>query len=146
MEILEFSIDETRYAVPLSRVLEVLPRVWLTSLPEAPPHVAGVFAYRGQLALVVDIRQRLGHAPRAPRVSDHLVLTRGNRRPLAVIADQAHGLRDIGAQSFHPPPLRGPLSGIVTLPEGLLLVDDLEQVLTAEDEAATERSIQVITG
>ena len=146
MEILQFAIDQTQYAVPLSRVLEVVPRVWLTPLPEAPAHVAGVFAYRGTIAVALDIRARLGHAPQPPRITDHLVITAGKKRPIAVIADQAVGLRQIGVDAIQPAPVTGgPISGIVTLPDGLLLVDDLDEVLSLDDEVATERGIAEIS-
>lgn len=143
MEVLQFAIDETQYAVPLSRVLEVVPRVWLTPLPEAPPHVAGIFAYRGQIAIVLDIRARLGRAPEPPRLTDHLIVTAGRKRPIAVIADHAVGLRQLGPDAIQAPPLAaGPISGMVALDDGVLLVDDLDDVLSLEDEAATERGIE----
>jgi len=147
VDVLHISIEGATYAVPLARVLEILPRVWLTPLPEAPPHVAGIFAYHGEVALAVDVRRRLGHGPAAPLVSDHFVLTRGRTRPLAVIVDRVHGVHALSAEALRAPPFGAPsIAGVVALPDGLLLVDDLDALLSVEDENAAERGIQALAG
>ena len=50
-----FTLDETRYAVPAERVLEIVARVVLTPLPAVPAPILGVFSYRGApMAAVVE--------------------------------------------------------------------------------------------
>jgi chemotaxis signal transduction protein len=140
---LEFGLDGSRYAVPLPRVLEVLPRVWLTPLPAAPPHVGGIFAYRGELAVVVDPAVRLGHVtPRVPRVSDYFIMTRGARWPIAVVADQITGVRALPEEAMAASPLENaPVAGVVVLSDGILLVDHLDALLSFEEEVETQRGI-----
>ncbi|MBC8123736.1 MAG: purine-binding chemotaxis protein CheW [Gemmatimonadaceae bacterium] len=50
-----FYLGEDRYALDTERVLEVIPRVRLTGIPNAPPHVAGIFNYRGSPVPVLDL-------------------------------------------------------------------------------------------
>ncbi len=57
---LEFLLDDVRYGLPSERVVEVVPRVLLTPLPATAAHVIGVFRHRGEIAVAIDLRRRLG--------------------------------------------------------------------------------------
>lgn len=145
MDVVELSVEGARYAVPLERVVEVLPRLWLTPLPGAPPHVAGAFAYRGRAAVALDLRSRLGHPPRKERLTDHFVVTRGDARPIAVIVDGVLGVRALDAADVRPAPMPSSVvAGVVALHDGLLLLDDLEALLSAEQVDATERALSSV--
>lgn len=147
VDTLEFSIDGANYVVPLIRVLEILPRVWLTPLPEAPAHVRGAFSYRGEIALAVDIRRRLGHQPARPHLSEHFVMTRGKFGPIAVVADRAVGVLSISSADVQAVPLANRvLSGIVALPDGLLFVDDLDALLSDSEEAMMRKKSEEALG
>lgn len=139
-------MDGASYGVPLSRVIEVIPRVWLTPLPSAPSHVAGAFAYRGRVAVALDIRRRLGLPARSELLTDHFVVTRGRLTTIAIIADQVLGVRTLSAESVHPSPVPSPaIAGIVARADGLLVVDDLDALLSAEEDAVTERALQALS-
>jgi purine-binding chemotaxis protein CheW len=140
--ILEFAIEGSRYGVRLERVIEVAPRVHLTPLPGTAPHVAGAFVYRGEIALAVDVRPRLRHPPRRPSLHDHLIVTRGRRRPIAAVVDRVVGLREIEPSAIAEAPVASAgIAGVVVLPDGLLLLDGLETVLSAEDEERAEAAL-----
>ncbi|MDB4930787.1 MAG: uncharacterized protein JWM10_3271 [Myxococcaceae bacterium] len=134
-ELLEFTIASTRYAVAAARVVEVVPRVWLTPLAGAAPIVAGAFNYRGSAIVAVDLRARFGAAPRAPAVDDHLVVVRGARRVLALIVDRVNDLREVDVAAVQPVsvPARY-VRGVVALDDGLLLLHDLDAVLSLDEE------------
>ena len=72
---LVFSLGTDRYALLASAVREVLPLQRLKQIPEAPPWVAGLLSYRGQIVPVLDLCQRvLGRAARQS-INTRLVLT-----------------------------------------------------------------------
>jgi purine-binding chemotaxis protein CheW len=142
-EVLEFCLDGSRYGVRLDRVVEVAPRVRVTPLPGTPGHVVGAFVYRGEVALAVDVRARLGHEPKRPSLDDHFLVTRGRLRPIAAVVDRVVGIASFDAEAVRPAPGRsGDLAGVVTLPDGLMLLDDLETVLSAEDEELAENALR----
>jgi chemotaxis signal transduction protein len=144
--VLEMTIDGASYAVPLSRVLEVLLRVWLTPLPDAPRHVVGAFAYRGKVAAAFDAAQRLGHPERAARLADHLVVTQGQRFPIALIADRVVGVRELEPETIVAPPVPSPtLRGVVARRDGLLLLEDLDALMSSEEEQATELGLRSLS-
>jgi purine-binding chemotaxis protein CheW len=140
--LLEFTIGPTRYAVAAERVVEVVPRVWLTPLPGAAPIVVGVFNYRGDAIVAVDLRARFGLAPRAPAADDHLVVVRGARRVLALIVDRVTDLRAVSMSAVQPTavPARY-VTGVVPLDDGLLLLHDLDAVLSLDEEGTVDAAL-----
>lgn len=142
LQVLEFAIDHTRYAVPVPRVVEVVPRVRLTPLPEMSPVIAGIFNYRGAVTVAVDLRARLGHPLRSPSSDDHLLVVRGARRVVALVVDRVLALRTIPRERVQAP--MAPVAhvrGVVALDDGLLLLEDLDEVLSLDEERAVDLGV-----
>ncbi|WP_058542951.1 chemotaxis protein CheW [Pseudomonas fluorescens] len=76
MLFLVFCIGHERYALQAIDVVEVLPRLPLKPIAQAPSWVAGVFAWRGTVVPVIDLcALTFGHSAKA-RTSTRLVLVR----------------------------------------------------------------------
>jgi chemotaxis signal transduction protein len=58
-----FRIQEGWYAVATQNVREILRTPTVTSVPEAPPEVRGVFNLRGRVLKLIDLRVKLGFPP-----------------------------------------------------------------------------------
>ena len=141
-EVLEFVLDDVHYGVPTIRVLEVAPRVRITPLPAAPKHVRGVVAYRGLLAVAIDLRECLGHPTRAPRLDDQLIIAKTRSRVVALIVDRADGLRLVDSQFIQSTTLANRhVTGVVPMADGMLLLQDLDAVLSLDEEAAVDRAL-----
>ena len=63
MLLLTFTAGANRYAVDVARVVELVPRVELRSVPHAPPFLAGLLGYRGKVVPVIDLGLLLGALP-----------------------------------------------------------------------------------
>src|SRR5262252_4883806 len=57
-------LDGQLFGLPIARVQDVFMPDRLTRVPLAPPEVAGVLNLRGRIVTAVDLRVRLGLAPR----------------------------------------------------------------------------------
>src|ERR1700736_717725 len=57
-------LDGQLFGLPISRVQDVFMPARLTRVPLAPPEIAGVLNLRGRIVTAVDLRLRLGLAPR----------------------------------------------------------------------------------
>jgi chemotaxis-related protein WspB len=69
-----FRIGSERYALRATEVAEVLPRLPLKPIAQAPHWVAGVFAYRGAVVPVIDLSALTFGQPAEARTSTRLVL------------------------------------------------------------------------
>jgi purine-binding chemotaxis protein CheW len=60
LQIVNFTVDNVNYGVPVDQVREVRDMQAVTPVPGAPAYVEGVTNLRGQIITVVDLRKRLG--------------------------------------------------------------------------------------
>jgi chemotaxis-related protein WspB len=74
MLLLTFTVGPNRYAVDVVRVVELVPRVALRSIPHAPAFLAGLLGYRGKIVPVIDLGLLLGAAPCRDRLSTRIIL------------------------------------------------------------------------
>lgn len=142
MHVLRFTIESARYAVAIDRIVEVAPRVLMTPVPGAPHFVEGVFSFRQATCVGVSLRRRLGHSHRAPSMDEHVLVVRGRRRLLGLVIDRTDGDETI-AEARIVPPTEGSryLAGMVALEDGVLLIQDVDAMLTDEEERAVDESL-----
>ena len=93
----------------------------------------------------VDLRARLGHPSRAPSRDDHFLLVRAARRDVALVVDRVTTTTPLAERKVWPPPTPAcHLVGVVTLEDGLLLIEDLDAALSLDEERAIDASLQEI--
>jgi len=143
-----FEVAKQRFGLPLDRVEQALRIVEITPLPRAPAVVAGVINVRGSVIPVMDVRRRFQLPQRASRLADQLLVVDTPLRRLALWVDTVSGVVNYGAQDFIAAEAVVPgmeyLRGIARLADGLVLIQDIEQLLTqAEEHALAEAIIDV---
>jgi chemotaxis-related protein WspB len=80
MLLLTFTAGPNRYAVNVVRVVEVVPRVDLRTIPHAPAFLAGLLGYRGKVVPVIDLGLLLASLPCQDRLSTRIILVNTARR------------------------------------------------------------------
>jgi chemotaxis-related protein WspB len=74
MLLLTFTAGTNRFAVDVTRVVEVVPRVELRKIAHAPAHLVGLLGYRGNIVPVFDLGLLLDAAPCRDRLSTRIIL------------------------------------------------------------------------
>jgi purine-binding chemotaxis protein CheW len=135
LSMLGLRVGSDRYAIHVSRVLEVARPAALTRVPAAPEHVRGLMNLRGRILPVLELSTRLGLPPATETPASRIVVAEQEGRRIGLWIDEALGvLRPVRA-TLAPPPaeVRSPLSQFVlaTLPQdgGVTLVLDLDRLL-----------------
>ena len=100
MLVLTFRVARIIYAVPVSQVIEVVPRVELRQGPHAPPCFIGLLHYRGTVVPVIDLGLLLGYSACIDRLDTRILLVRTSQedRPdhrLGLLAEQVNELLDL---------------------------------------------------
>jgi chemotaxis-related protein WspB len=100
MLFLKFRIGNGRYALDTTEIIEVLPLIRITPVPQAPAGVAGLIVYRGKFVPVIDLSElALGEA--APsHISTRLILVRYGEQPLGLIAERSTDVMRCDPGSF----------------------------------------------
>jgi chemotaxis-related protein WspB len=97
MLFLLFQLGTARFALDASRIVEVLPLVAITPLPQAPSCVAGLLNHRGVPVPTIDLSVLALQRPALRRLSTRIVLVDffpdgpGSGGALGLIAEKATG-------------------------------------------------------
>lgn len=141
-----FRLDRQALALPLAAVLRAIRTVAFTPLPGAPAVIAGLIELRGEVLPVVDLRLRLGLPARQQRLEDQILIARSARRRLALPVDRVEGVVAWQAEDWAATGDLAPgtkyLRGIVKGKGDLILVHDLDALLSLAEEEAIDEAIR----
>ncbi len=145
-KILVFTLDGQRYGIALEAVERVVRMVEITPLPGVPDFVYGVINVQGKIIPVVDLRHRFGLPTRRLELEDQLIITRFAGRGMALVADTAQEVcacrLDMVTGAVDILPGSSSLSGIAKLPDGLILIHDLEGLLSPLESQAIIAAVE----
>lgn len=145
---LVFILDNQRYALHLSAVDSVARMVHITPLSGAPGVVLGVVSIRGRVVPVVNIRQRFNLAARENRLTDQLIFAHTERRAVALVADAVTGVVEglehnvVSADTIFPAIKY--LEGIIRFEDGLVLIHNLGEFLSLDEEKSLDLALGII--
>jgi len=126
--------------VPVLVVRDVLGSQTITPIPLAPAEIAGAMNLRGRIVTAVDLRRRLGLAPREAGAKPMSVVVEQGGELYAMLADQVGEVIPLAAEERAPnPPTLEPLWREVSLGvhrrDGqLLILLDVERLLAIGED------------
>lgn len=127
----------TAFGVPIERVREIVMVPEVTPVPESGACVRGIINLRGRILPVLDLGQRLGLPSEKPEDGGRiLVVEHDASHTLGLLVDEASEVLRVSAEVVGPPPqtigavVPGCLSGVARLPDRLILLLDLDRVLS----------------
>lgn len=130
------TVREQIFGVPILRVQDVFIPERLTRVPLAPPEIAGVLNLRGRIVTLIDLRRRLGLAPREANDAPEMAIgieSRGESYGLLVDGVGEVLKLDADMREANPlnldPRLARVSAGIHRLEAQLLMVLDVDRVL-----------------
>lgn len=133
-----FLLDGMHFGVGVSDVQEVLRLTQYTRVPLARKEIFGLMNLRGQISPAMDMRCRLNLGERAREGSLPTVVVQSADGPVALLVDEIADVHELDIALSEPPPptvphnIRPYLSSVFKLDQGLLLVLDLDAVLSGE--------------
>jgi purine-binding chemotaxis protein CheW len=131
------------FGIDVQDVQEVIRPHVLTPVPLAAPDICGLINLRGQILPVIDLQQRLDMGQSAMRLATKLIdelpgfyiVVCADDQVVSLLVDDVGDVLTLPANTFQPPPatlkgrMRQFLAGAYPLPEGFLLVLDIEKIL-----------------
>jgi purine-binding chemotaxis protein CheW len=145
-QLLLFALDERRFALALSSIERAVRVVDITPLPAAPSTVLGIVNVRGDVIPVYDLRRRFGLAEREINLGDQLIIGRTARQKVALLVDSVRGVLEVAEEKIAAAEKILPdieyVHGIVKLPDGLVLIHDLDRFLSPEEERILDQALR----
>jgi purine-binding chemotaxis protein CheW len=140
-----FALDAGRYAIPLAAADRIVRAAEVTPLPAAPGLVLGVLDVGGHVLPVFDTRARFNLPSRQIEPADYFLIARAGARRVVLIIDRPLGVIDQPADAVVEAGLitHGieQIGGVIRLEDGLVLIQDLEQLLTADESRDLDRAL-----
>lgn len=145
LELLVFELAAVRYALELRSVREVIRAVLISPLPDAPAVIEGLVDVRGEVVPVYDLRLRFGLAPRPLDPRERLVVAWTGSRVVAFRCESTEWVEHVPRSWIQgPDAVPGAarhLAGVARLPDGLVLIQDLEEFLDAAEAESLDAAL-----
>jgi purine-binding chemotaxis protein CheW len=146
VQLVTFRVGGEEFGLDVFAVHEILRHQEVTPVPRAPAFVEGVLDVRGTLVPVVDLRRRFEVPDPGTDEETRIVLVQFGEERLGLVVDAVTEVLRTAETSISAPPayIRGLAAefvrGIVRLPDRLVILLDLDRILSSEERIALEQA------
>lgn len=144
MQLVTMEVDAQQFGIPILKVQDIVEPERITPVPLAPGSIAGVLNLRGRIVTVIDMRRVLdAKGDFADGQSLMSVTVDHNGDLYTLLVDSIGDVRSFATKTYEKPPatldenLRRVCSGVLRLEGTLLVVLDVDKILSEETLART---------
>ncbi|MBS4032730.1 MAG: chemotaxis protein CheW [Clostridiales bacterium] len=145
LQLVAFRLRGEEFAVDIQRVREVLKITQITPLPQALSFIEGVINLRGEVIPVIDLRKRFNIINVQQTGESRIIIVEIDENLVGLIVDSVTEVLHLLTSAVEPPPRRlvGTrtefIKGVGKLGDRLLIILDLEQILSTEEHGELEQ-------
>jgi purine-binding chemotaxis protein CheW len=138
-EFLTFALGSEEYGVDILKVKEIRGYDAVTRLPDAPDYIKGVINLRGTIVPVVDMRLKFRLERAEYTALTVMIVLNVADRVVGMVVDSVSDVVQLGAEQVRAVPEIGAtidrqfLTGIGTLDERMLILLDIERLMTSTE-------------
>ncbi len=138
LQLVSFTVGEELFAVDILSVQEINRMLELTKVPQSPEGIEGVINLRGRIIPVLDLRVQFGISASSQDEHTRIIVVEVQGNTIGFIVDSVHEVLRINRSVIEPTPQMGTsidasyVSGVAKLDEDLLILLDLERLLSPE--------------
>ena len=135
MELLTFVLAGEQYAVSIDHIVEIVTPRLATRVPNADQSIVGIISLRGTIVTVVDVRQKLGHPPRAGSNDTRTIVAERAGETLGFEVDRVLRVLKVGTGVIEPHPVvhaseqSEAIRGVFRHANALTILLDLDKLL-----------------
>jgi purine-binding chemotaxis protein CheW len=139
LQLVTFSIGSEEFGVDILKVMEIIRTMEITKVPKAPGFVEGVINLRGLVIPIIDLRRRFGLQAKASTTDTRIIVIEISGMTVGFVVDSVSEVLRIPASTVEPaPPVVAGMdsdyiSGVGKLQDRLLILLDLDKLLSADD-------------
>ena len=146
LEFLSFTLGDEEYGIDIQKVQELRGYDAVTRIANAPEFIKGVVNLRGIIVPIIDMRIRFGiGTPSYDQFTVVIVLNIGGR-VVGMVVDSVSDVITLSAEQIKPAPEMGSaldtdyLIGLGTLDERMLILMDIDRLMSSEEMGLIERA------
>lgn len=143
-QFVSFIVGGEEFGVNILTVQEIIRPVEITRVPHAPDFVEGVINLRGRILPVIDLRTRFGFPERNRDDDMRIIVVEIGAQTVGFMTDAVQEVLRVDVTAIEPAPElavgidAGYLRGVAKLDERLLILLDLENLLSDNEEEALQ--------
>jgi purine-binding chemotaxis protein CheW len=148
-QLVVFTIGDEEFGVDISQVREIVRLVPITYLPKSPVFIEGVVNLRGQVLAVIDLAKRLGLAAQPRGDATRIIVVEVGDNSFGMIVSAVSEVLRLSSGSIDEVPSlvdtevpEHYIKGVGKLKDRLLVLLDLNRILTAEEFQHVEHSVK----
>jgi purine-binding chemotaxis protein CheW len=141
IQLVTFRLQDETYGINVMHVQEVLRITEIAPVPGAPDYILGIINLRGNVVTVIDTRLRFGLPDGEATDSSRIVIIESDKQVVGIMVDAVAEVVELKESQIDSAPNVGNeessryIHGIATMESGLLIVVDLQKLLTEEEWA-----------
>jgi purine-binding chemotaxis protein CheW len=146
-QLVVFRLAQDVYGLEIQGVREIIRMQEITRVPNAPEFIEGVINLRGRICPVMDLRKRFGVAVTDVTTESRIVVVEIAGEDVGMIVDAVTEVLRVAGDRIQPPSSvvttreTRVVEGIVNLDNRLIILVDLDTLLSAEDRAAFSEAL-----
>src|ERR1700722_386800 len=138
VQLIVFHLEDEEFGVPISEVREIIATGPVTPIPNSPKFIVGVINVRGEVPVVIDLKERFSLRKKKEIESKHIVLTEQDKNLFGLLVDEVTEVLRVEENTITKAPdlvtkiHEDYVKGVLTIDNRLILLLDLAKVLSEE--------------
>ena len=143
MQLVSFRLAEEEYGIEITKIREIILMGEITRVPQTPHYVKGLINLRSTVIPVIDLRARFGLSEEELTDESRIMVLHVGTKTIGIVVDAVSEVLRVTPDQMAPPPPtvaglgREYLTGLVKLEDRLLILLDIDKLLSQEDESLT---------
>lgn len=139
MQLVSFHLAEEEYGIEITKVQEIILIGEITRMPQTPDYIKGLINLRSTVIPIVDLRLRFGMPPQEATDETRIMVVNVAGKTIGIVVDGVSKVLRISDEQIAPPPPtvaglgKDYLTGLVKLDSRLLIMLDIDKILTEEE-------------
>jgi purine-binding chemotaxis protein CheW len=133
-----FKIGNEDFGIEIARVVEILNKQKVYTLPELPSFLSGVITVRGEVIPLLDLRKRFSIQP--TEAKELIIVVRYDTEKIGLLVDEIKEIIPIDSKEITIPPTifkglkKKYLTGLGKKDERIIILLNLDYLLTSEEK------------
>jgi purine-binding chemotaxis protein CheW len=104
VQVVVFELDNEEYALKITDLREIIKIPEITSIPNSPEFIQGIFNLRGKIVVVVDLEKKFKFTRENKEKPKHIIITEVGGNDFGVIVDEVKEVLRIPVENIKPTP------------------------------------------
>jgi purine-binding chemotaxis protein CheW len=139
IQLIVFNLGDEEYGADINQVREIIRTGNITPIPDSPDFIKGVCNVRGEIPVIIDLKERFFLPIQEGVDNKHIVMTERDKSVFGLLVDEVTEVLRIPQTDIKAAPEmvtrvdREYVNGVITLENRLIILLDLHKVLSSEE-------------